>query len=91
MTGNTPDEKLIAETMPRIRQCLAAFEALNGGAPYLTGDAVSLSDLFLAPVFAYLTVTPESGSLLAPNPNLRRWWEAFSQRRSVQKTAPSFG
>lgn len=91
MTGNTPDEKLIADALPRIRQCLAAFEALNGGAPFLTGDALSLSDLFLAPVFAYLTVTPESDALLAPHANLRRWWESISARRSMHKTAPSFG
>lgn len=91
MAGGAPDEKLIGETMPRARQCLAAFDALNGGAPFIAGPALSLADLFLAPIFAYLTATPESEALLAPHPSLRRWWDTISQRRSIQKTAPSFG
>lgn len=91
MTGGTADEKLIEDTLPRVKQCLAAFDALNGGAPFIAGEALSLADLFLGPVFAYLTATPESEPLLAPHAGLRRWWESFSARKTMQKTAPSFG
>jgi glutathione S-transferase len=91
MTGGAADESVIAEALPQVRQSLAAFDALNAGAPFIAGAALSLADLFLGPVFAYLTATPESDSLLAPHPGLRRWWESFSPRRTMQKTAPSFG
>jgi hypothetical protein len=38
----------------------------------------------------YLKLTPEK-ELLAPHRGLEAWWNAMSERPSVQKTAPPLG
>jgi glutathione S-transferase len=91
MTGGTPDEAVVKEAMPQIRLCLAEFERILGDAPWFGGDAVSLGDLHLAPVFAYMTSTPESADLLKPHHRLAGWWERMAKRDSMAKTQPRFG
>jgi glutathione S-transferase len=52
---------------------------------------MTLADCFLAPIFAYLAMTPDKEALLQPTPGLRQWWETMSQRPSMQNTPPQFG
>ena len=91
MVGGTPDEAAIKEAMPQIRLCLTEFERILGGAPWFGGDTVSLGDLHLAPLFAYMTTTPESPALLRPHERLAGWWQRMSSRDSMAKTQPKFG
>ena len=91
LMGGVPDEKVIAEGMPRARTALAEIDRLCGGQPYLAGSELSLADLFVAPGYGYLTATPEAAELLAPHPGLQRWWERMSARSSMAKTAPRLG
>jgi glutathione S-transferase len=91
MTGGTPDEAAIKEAMPQIRLCLSELERILGGAPWFGGDAVSLGDLHLAPILAYMTSTPESAALLKPHERLAGWWQRMSSRDSMAKTQPKFG
>ncbi len=76
----TPAETGIAEL----------FERLKGSNEFLAGSEISLADCFLAPIFAYLTMTPDAEGLLQPTPGLREWWEKMNERPSMQKTPPQF-
>jgi glutathione S-transferase len=91
MVGGTPDEDAIKEAMPQIRLCLSELERILGGAPWFGGEAVSLGDLHLAPIFAYMTSTPEGVVLLKPHERLAGWWQHMSARDSMARTQPKFG
>ena len=91
MTGGTPDEAVVAACLPRVRLCLAELERLMGQGPWLAGAELSLADIMLAPVLAYLQMTPEAASLMAERPGLSRWWQAMAARPSMATTAPSLG
>ena len=91
MMGGTPDEQAIAAALPKARTALAEIDRLSAGQPFLAGQELSLADLLVAPVHAYLTATPEAAGLLEPHPGLRAWWERISARPSMAKTAPRLG
>ena len=91
MMGGMADEQAIAGALPKARTALAEIDRLSGGQPFLAGQDLSLADLLVAPVYAYLTATPEAAGLLEPHPGLRAWWERISARPSMAKTAPRLG
>ena len=91
LTGGTPDEDVIAEAVPQATTSVEALEALIGGNEFFAGDKLSLADLHVAPVYDYFRQTPEGETALGGAPNLVRWWDAISQRESVQKTTPALG
>lgn len=84
--GQAPDEAAIAHARAEAGTFLAALEAVCGDGPWLVGTALSLADLHAAPVFAYFTLTADSGDLLAPHPRLRAWWQAMAARPSLGGT-----
>ncbi len=90
MQGGQGDESIVQGAMDTVRLCLSEFERLKGSQPFLAGSEISLADLFLAPIFGYFTMTPDAEGLLQSTPGLRRWWQAMSERPSVQKTPPEF-
>jgi glutathione S-transferase len=89
LVGGT-DEKVIAAATPKIELVLQEIERIKGGSKFLAGDQVSLADLYVAPVLAYLVLTPEA-RLLAARKGLTAWWESMGQRSSFKKTAPNLG
>ncbi|MEH6360110.1 MAG: glutathione S-transferase family protein [Amylibacter sp.] len=91
MLGENPDEDVIAEALPEATTSINALEAIIGSQKFLAGDKISLADLFVAPVYDYFSQIPEGKKALAGAPNLRRWWDAISQRDSVVKTKPVLG
>lgn len=86
--GGSANEAKITESVPKARLCLDELARLKGDGEFLTGEKVSLADLFVAPVIAYLEAAPEGKELLAPQASLRRWWESMQSRPSVQKVMP---
>ena len=70
---------------------LSEFERLKGLNAFLAGPQLTLEDCYLAPVFAYLTMTPDAPALLQATPGLSRWWEEMKERPSMQNTPPEFG
>ncbi len=90
MQGGQGDEGVVQGAMDTVRLCLSEFERLKGSQPFLAGSEISLADLFLAPIFGYLTMTPDAEGLLQSTPGLRQWWQVMSERPSVQKTPPEF-
>lgn len=91
MLGNASDEAAITAAVPKAETCLKALEQLIDGNRYLAGDQLSLADLLLAPVYDYLSRTPEGERLLQGTPNLRRWWDEMRTRPTVEKTKPALG
>lgn len=60
---------------------------LKGDASFLAGSAVSVADLYLAPIIAYATMTPHKDELLDVA-GTRAWWEGVSARPSFTATQP---
>ena len=91
MMGGTSDEAQIAAALPLAQQSVTELERLVGASPYCAGSVLSLADLHLAPLYDYLSQTPEGETMLADAPNLLRWWASMGTRPSVEKTKPSLG
>ena len=91
LTGGTPDEAVIAEAVPQATTSVEALEALIDGKDFFAGVKLSLADLHVVPIYDYFSQTPEGETALSGTPNLRRWWDAISQRASVRKTKPALG
>ncbi len=91
MMGGSADEAAIEAALPAVRNCVDVLENLLDENAYLADDSLSLADLHLGPIFAYFTMTPESGPILERKPALHRWWESMSVRESMTKTEPQLG
>lgn len=78
MRGLEPDEAKIAEAVPVMAAQLDVIEAGLTGS-YLCGEALTLADLFLAPVLHYLAATPEGGQLIPPRKHLETWLNRMRQ------------
>ena len=90
MLKGQPDEAVVAASLPQTRLCLSEFGRLLNGDTWFGGRSLSLADLHLAPLMAYLAMTPEGPSLLAAEPEMAGWWDRVSSRRSMTATQPQF-
>ncbi len=91
MLGGTPDEAVVAGGMERVRLSVAELARLLGDDAYFGGASLTLADLHLAPIVAYMSGTPEGGEVLAAHPGLGVWWGRMAERDSMAKTQPVFG
>ena len=91
MLGEQPDEAAIKSAIPTADLSLREIERLMGANKFLADDKVSLADLFVAPVYHYLALTPEGQEMLKPRARLQAWWELMKARNSVTTTEPKFG
>jgi glutathione S-transferase len=91
MQGGSADETIIQNALPQARLVMGEIERLRGSGPWLAGHDLSLADLHLAPIVAYLTMIPEGTELLNTHKPLQAWWQHMSERPSMQKTAPKLG
>ena len=57
----------------------------RGGSPFLAGE-LSLADLYLAPIAAYVSMTPDAGALFATE-GFADWWERVQGLESFRATA----
>jgi len=60
---------------------------IKGGSPYLAGQDVSIADLYLAPILAYVTLTPHKDEFLGL-PGVQAWWDLVCDRESFRSTQP---
>ena len=86
--GLPVDEAAVAKALPRARLCLAEIARLKGEQPYLAGERISLADLMVAPLLAYLARIPDGEAPLAEHPSLRQWLRDMEGRQSFQVTKP---
>jgi glutathione S-transferase len=83
-----PDRATIDAALPEIRTQLGILDTTYGKRDFLVGDTLSLADLVLAPIMAYLPQMPEGKALLQPYANLWRAHERLTRRESFKATQP---
>lgn len=59
---------------------------IRGSSPFIAGD-LSLADLYLAPVIAYVTMTPDKDALFASD-GIADWWQRIEALPSFNETQP---
>ena len=84
-----PDRAAIDAALAEIPATLAILDAGYGKSTWLAGESISMADLFVMPVLAYLARMPEGPQLLAATTHMRRALEAMRQRPSFSATAPT--
>jgi glutathione S-transferase len=89
--GGAPDRKTIDAAVPEIEHLLATLDKAYGQRDFLVGDALTMADLFVAPIVFHLGMFPESKALLEKFPNLRRAHAAIAERESFKATMPQTG
>ncbi|MEE2953406.1 MAG: glutathione S-transferase family protein [Pseudomonadota bacterium] len=70
------------------RKALVELMRIRGGDAFLAGDEISLADLYLAPLVAYIAMTPDKDEFLSID-GLADWWGEVSDRESFKATDPS--
>jgi glutathione S-transferase len=70
------------------RHCLTVVEGLMADGDFLVGKAVSLADLYLAPMISYFNKVPEGKAIMGRLPKLTTWWESFLKRPAMAETVP---
>lgn len=87
-----PDRARIAAGVPAMQRDVARLDAAYSGREWIAGDALSLADLFVAPVAQTVGMFPEGKAALAAAPNLARAYAALERRPSfVRAHAGLFG
>lgn len=88
MVGQPVDEGIVERAMPHIDYHFALLDEALGASKYLAGPELSLADLFLAPIAAYVSATPEGDGLFRQHRYVHAWYRDMAQRASFTDTAP---
>ena len=83
-----PDRTTIDAALPDIERDLDQLNDALGSGIHIAGDALSLADLFVAPILFYLRQFPESGEMVQARANIVRAGGAMHDRPSFQATMP---
>jgi glutathione S-transferase len=83
-----PDRGVIDGALKRMRRQVEVLDAAYGGRPFVVGGSLTLADLFLAPILAYVWDQPEGKELLDGCPNIVAAWPSMTSRPSFQHTDP---
>lgn len=86
--GGQPDRAVIDKALPEMAHQLGLLEQAYAGGDFLAGGALSMADLFVAPILAYVAQLPEGQRLLTDMPNIRRAQAVMAARPSFVATAP---
>ena len=86
LMGLTPDEEAIAAAMPRARLVFGELARLLGDQDFLTGDALSLADILIAPQVDFFRGLPEWEPLVEAHANLAAWIDRMCARPSMAAT-----
>lgn len=86
--GN-PSEQQHNETLGEAQKILDLLMEKKGGDPWLAGSEISLSDLHLAPILFYVSLTPDKDRLISGP--VAAWWERMQGVESFTATAPDLG
>lgn len=78
--GQGTGRKPVARVRADLERHLEAVEELLRERPFLLGDAPYLCDYALASQLGYLTLAPETETMLAPHPRTARFVSEMSQR-----------
>ncbi len=87
--GGKPDRAVIDKALAEMPAQLAALDTAYTGREYLAGSTVSLADLLLAPILAYVAAMPEGRTMMQPYANVTRAHATMVQRPSFTATQPA--
>ena len=68
------------------RKTLGFIMGVKGADPFIAGE-LSLADLYLAPIIAYVAMTPDANALFDA-PGFAGWWTAIQALQSFKATKP---
>jgi glutathione S-transferase len=71
------------------RKVLALAMQTRGASPFIAGE-LSLADIFLAPIIAYVAMTPDAEAIFAVE-GFADWWARIQALPSFRDTVPSLG
>ncbi|WP_456268259.1 glutathione S-transferase family protein [Kushneria sp. AK178] len=82
------DETVIAAALPKVRHQFSLLEQSLATRTWLVAGPISYVDFLLAPIMAYVVMTPEGREIMADFPGVQRWWDNIRQRESFERTIP---
>lgn len=71
------------------RTLLAFLMQTKGSSPFIAGD-LSLADLYVAPIAAYVAMTPDAPAVFAVD-GFADWWQRVQALESFKATQPNLG
>jgi len=92
--GSPSDLRVVEEAVQPVTDALVAIEQISVSAhdgeasELLVGPQLTLADIALMPIAAYLTMTPEGQTAIAASRRLSRWWLSVSRRPSLARSWP---
>jgi glutathione S-transferase len=86
--GGQPDRVVIDKAVPEMAMQLQLLERSYERSPFLAGSTLTLADLLIAPILAYVEKMPEGQRLLSDMPHTRRAQAALRERPSFAATEP---
>ena len=86
--GLPVNETAVTAAVPRARLCLSEIARLQSELPFLAGERISLADLMVIPLLAYLHLVPEGAAPMAEHPGLQSWLHRMAARQSYEVTKP---
>lgn len=89
MRGQPPNRPVIDATLPKMERDLAILDRAYGESEWLAGDALSLADLFIAPIVHSASLCPEGAAALERCRNLARAFDSVARRDSYIKVTPT--
>jgi glutathione S-transferase len=81
--GIAPDENVIAESIPKIAQCLQVMHTAFETRRFLVDDQATMADYFLLPALTALSFVPEGQDLLGRFARVNQWLLRMSELESV--------
>jgi glutathione S-transferase len=87
--GGQPDRGVIDSALREMPAQLAALDTAYGTGDWLAGSALSMADLFVAPILANVERMPEGPALFADAPNVKRAQAVIRRRDSFIRTDPA--
>ncbi|KAF8531506.1 glutathione S-transferase [Gautieria morchelliformis] len=82
-TGVAPDERLVAELVDTLDGKLAVYDKILSAQKYLSGDEITLVDLFHLP-YGFMLESKLGYDFFRTKPNVARWWTDISSRETWQ-------
>lgn len=83
------NDELRRQGLENSRKVLELVMQTKGSQIFIAGN-LSLADLYLAPVMAYIALTPDKASVFAVD-GLADWWTAIQALPSFKATQPNLG
>ena len=88
--GERVDPDALAAGLKTAPAILHVIAALKRDGPWMLGSAITLADIHLYPMLAYLAMVPEGAEMIRQYPGLEHWHQDMAARPAVMETVPLF-